>query len=107
MKIEDIKVELKPHIGETITEAGSIEVELPQKVIFVNDVWAGYVGNAPGSQISIILKSLPDNMLAEIKRKVDELRGDVSRGISQAKTVDEPEAVAAKPTQNSLDEVGL
>jgi hypothetical protein len=105
LKIEDIKVELKPHVGVTETAAGSIEVELPQKVIFVNDVWAGYVGDEPGAHISIILMSLPDIMLAEIKRQVDEIRGNVSRSISQAKVVDDPEVVESKST--SLDEVGL
>lgn len=109
MKIEDIKVELRPHRGEVSTKAGTVEVELPQKVVFVNDVWAGYVGNEPGSHISIILKSLPDPMLAEIKRQVDHIRGSDTSKITQAKSLEQsivPPAAPVAPS-NPLDDLGL
>lgn len=108
MKIEEITVELKPHLGEVDTAAGLVEVKLPQKVVFVNGVWAGYVSDVPGSHISIILKNLPEPMLAEIKRQVDEIRGSVASKITQSKRLEESIVPPATATpSNSLDEVGL
>jgi hypothetical protein len=84
-------------------------VELPQKVIFINDVWAGYVGNDPRAHISIILTDLPEAVLAEVKRQVDELRGSETSKIVQSKRVEDSVVPTAetKPATNSLDEVGL
>ncbi len=108
MKIEEIEVELKPHKGMVQTAVGVVEHVLPQSVIFVNGKWAGYVGDEPGSHISIILTGLPDAVLQEIKRKVDELRGHASSAITQAKEVRESAVTAEDVAKEvKLSEVGL
>lgn len=95
MKPSEITVELKPHIGLQPTDAGPIEVKLPQSVIFVNDVWSGYIADAPGSHISLIRK-YPPEVVEVIKQRVDELRGNVSKTVAEAKDV--RESASIKPS---------
>lgn len=108
MKIEEIKVELVPHVGISESLIGKVEVELPQKVVMVNGVWAGYVGNAPGSHISIILTNLPTAVLDEIKRQVDALRESPTSQIAQAKTLEQSIVKTdEKPATSPLSDLGL
>lgn len=102
---EKLKVELKPHIGIVGTDVGVREVRLPQSIVFVNDVYAGYVGDEPGSHISIILSKILPEDLAEIKRQVDEIRQSESSLISQARTVEQTAADAKAATATSLKDV--
>jgi hypothetical protein len=103
--LSDLHVELKPHIGQQRTEVGMVDVTLPQSVIFVNGVWAGYVADEPGSHISIIVK-VPDSTLAEIKQKVDAIRGSASQAITQIKTVQQSANIKASDVP-SLSDVEL
>ena len=103
--MDDIKVELKRHRGTVDTDIGPTEVDLPQSVVMVNGIWAGYIGDAPGSHISMILTNLMPDQLAEIKRQVDEIRGNESIKISQAKTVEESARVKASDV--SLSDISL
>jgi hypothetical protein len=103
MKIEDIEVTLEPHTGEQWTPAGWVTVTLPQSHVLVNGVRSGYVGDEPGSHISIIVSSYPPAMVEEIKRQVDKKRGNVSKTISVAKEVKESAAVTAKDVTTLSD----
>lgn len=103
---EKLHVELKPHIGVVGTDVGSREIRLPQSIVFVNGVYAGYVGDKPGSHISIILTNVLPEDLAEIKRQVDALRESESSKISQARTVEQSTADGkAATTTTSLKDV--
>lgn len=108
MKVEDIVVELVPHKGLTDGPV-PVEVELPQSVILVNGVWAGYVGHDPNAPVQIILSNLPSVVVAEVKKQVDEKRKVVSPAVLQAKSLTEnipAKEEAAKPA-NPLNELGL
>ena len=107
MKLEDIEVTLERHKG-VLEGPVPVEVELPQQVIKVNGVWAGYVNDAPGSPVQIVLSNLPKVVVDEIKRQVDEQRGHASSAVLQAKSL-EQSVVKTEETKpaNALDEVGL
>lgn len=89
MKTEDFKVELRPHRGIQQTAYGPREVELPQSVVFVNGVWAGYVATEPGSQINLIGSGIPEDVVTFVKAEVDRLRGNVSANIAQATNIED------------------
>ena len=103
MKIEDIKVTLEPHVGEQYTPAGPIQVTLPQSHVVVNGVRSGYIADEPGSHISIIVSSYPPEMVEEIKRQVDALRGNVSKTVSVAKSVAESAKITAEDVTTLAD----
>jgi len=107
LKIEDIEVELVQHKGLTTGPLGQIEIDLPQKVVMVNGVWAGYVGDAPGSHVSLIITQLSDAVLAEIKRQVDEIRGVESSKIAMAKTIEQSVVKADDSKTSPLSDSGL
>lgn len=90
---ENINVRLEPHKARRLVFGKWVEVELPQSVIFVNDVWSGYVANKPGSHISLLDSSLPADVVQIIKHKVDEMRGNVSSAVAQAKAIQENQVV--------------
>lgn len=81
---EDINVELKPHKGMKLTPYGYVENTLDQDVVFINGVWSGYVGHAPGSPINLLFPDLPKIVLDTVKAKVDELRGNSSASLNLA-----------------------
>jgi hypothetical protein len=100
LDIDQITVELKPHIGNMPTAVGPMQVRLPQSVIFVNGVWAGYVADAPGSHINIIHSDIPAEVLEVVKAKVDQLRGSVSTAISQVKTIEKNDVRLERVTES-------
>lgn len=98
MEVSQIKVRLQQYRGVTQTAVGPLEVDQPQKIVFVSlpghpERYAGYAPDDPKSHISIILPNLPQVVLDEIKRQVDAQRGTVSPAISQVKRLEESDVV--------------
>ncbi len=95
-------VELRPHKGFTKTIIGQVEVELPQKIVYVNGKRIGYVGNADGAPVQVITTGLPKDALDWIKAKVDELKGSPSASIQQASTPAENDVYLEKPKLETI-----
>ncbi len=100
---DEVAVEIKPHLGEASSRAGTFTVRLPQDIIFLNGVQVGYVGTDPGSKINLIVSDLPKEILPILKSKIDALREDASSGIAQATSLEENNVVVTDAeSENSL-----
>jgi hypothetical protein len=73
--MNDIKVDLRPHVGKQPTRIGVLEVDLGQWMVFANGFHVGYVGKKAPTRVRIIHQSLPLGAKEEIKRQVDVLLG--------------------------------
>lgn len=76
MKVEDIEVRCEPLVGQQITPAGTIEVDMNINRVFANGIHVGYVGRKEGNRIQLLSTvKLPDAVKDHIKSKVDEALG--------------------------------
>lgn len=107
MKIEDLEVSLRPHVGTKYLPDldKEVEVVLPQQVVFIDGVWAGYVGNEPGSQINIILGGFSPDELVVIKGKVEEKLGWKASRVNSIATLEENNVEVVKQPVVSEDDV--
>ena len=85
----DMKVELQPHTGTRSTKVGPVRVTLPQDVVFINDVWSGYVAHGPNAQVNLLHSDLPAEIVAEVKRQVEAIRGEAVKGVALTKQLHE------------------
>lgn len=85
--MNDIVVELKPHVGHQSTRIGVLEVDLGQWMIYANKIHVGYVSKEPGNQINLIHMTLPLSAKEEIRRQVDLLLGRVNSPIANAAVI--------------------
>jgi len=105
---EDVEVELKPHKGFQMTAIGQVEVTLPQKVVFINGKWAGYVGDEPGARINLIVEGLPQELVDVIKAKVDALKAGIpSVAITQVKTIQQNDVALVREDEPEDEEDSL
>lgn len=89
LDIKDFKIRLDDHKGVQDTPYGQVTATLPQKVIFVNGVWAGYVSTVPGSHISLIAGNIPVEVVEHIKSEVDRQLGWSTSLVCQAQHLEE------------------
>lgn len=89
--LPEIVAELMPHVGVKQTEFGDVPVKFKQSYVLVNGRQCGYIADDPGAPIVFIAINLPDNVLDEIKRQVDEIRGVESRPYVSASHIISPE----------------
>lgn len=93
-----ISVELKPHVGITMTPLGPVTVPLDQYFVIaktdMGSIHAGYVGTKPNAIFSGMeaFTRLPENLKTEIVRQVNEKLGGERKVTEQpiGKWPDEP-----------------
>jgi len=105
--LENLEVSLTPHKGVNVH---GVEEYLNQFRIWVNGTAVGYVGDHPGAHINVIYDWYPAEILTEIKKRVDQLKGDVSSQLSVVKDLESSEKVAEKAKKSKksdIESVGL
>lgn len=88
-----VKVELRPHMGESMRRGKLVEVSVGQQRVFVEGDFCGYVGDEPGSPFCPTLPPGDFNAeeLAAIEVAVTQFHGGVTPRASSM-LPDEPEA---------------